>query len=241
MDSSLLEKKAVIIAGHRVWFRTRGTGIPLLMLAGWGASTERYFPLQDKLSGMGYKVVLPDLPGLPGRTASVRMGLQEWTDWIQELVTATIGEPFVLVSHSLSSRIAMQYISVRHPDCRGCIFISPWLVSSSCGALLWRWIAEMVRLLCPLVYQDMSWVKDDKAWATAIGLISAIRDASVIPCLVLWGRRDLARRLFGGWKGLHCEGRQPNWDHSPQVRATDELAAAIDTFARQRFSLGPPP
>ena len=226
------EKKAVIVNGQEVWYREEGTGIPVLILVGWGGSTDNYFPIQNKLADKGYRVFLPDLPGLPGMTSSTFITLAGWSSWIEEFGKAAIGKQFVIVSHSLSAQISLQYVSEEPSDCLSGILISPWLFSSSYQEIFWQFVARFIRFLCPIVYQDMRWVRDEKAWATAFDLISIAKEQPKVPCLILWGKRDLARHFFTGWRKIHCETKQYNWDHSPQIKATEELAVVIDEFIR---------
>jgi pimeloyl-ACP methyl ester carboxylesterase len=227
------KKKAVIVNGQEVWYREEGTGIPILILAGWGGPTDAYFALQDELVNKGYKVFLPDLPGLPGKTSSIFIPLSEWSNWVEEFGKAAIGEQFVIISHSLSAQIALQYLPKEHSKCPGGIFISPWLVSSNQD--FWRFIAKISRFFCPVVYQDTKWVKDEKAWATAVDLISVAKEQPRVPCLILWGKRDTAKYLFTGWRKKDCETRQYNWGHSPQITATEKLAVVIDEFIKRQL------
>ena len=229
------EKKSVIVNGQEVWYREEGIGIPILILVGWGSPTDDYFSLQDKLANKGYRVFLPDLPGLPGKTSPRFIPLDEWSNWVAEFGKVAIGEQFVIVSHSLSAQITLQYVSKEHSECRSAILFNPWLVSSSFQQTLWRAVAKIARFFCPIVYQNMKWVKDEKAWATALDLISVIKEQPKVPCLILWGKRDLAKYLFTGWSKIHCETKQYNWDHSPQIRATEELAVVIDEFIRSQL------
>jgi len=230
-----VEKKAVTVSGQEVWYREEGTGIPILILVGWGGPTDDYFPIQDTLVNRGYRVFLPDLPGLPGETSSTFIPLDEWSNWIEEFGKAAIGEQFVIISHSLSAQVALQCLSKESSKYHGGILVSPWLVSSSYQEIFWQFVAKTIRSFCPIVYQNMEWVKDEKAWATALDLISVAKEQPRVPCLILWGKRDLAKHLFAGWKESHCETRQYDWDHSPQIRATEELAAVIDEFIRREM------
>lgn len=225
-------KRPVTVGGRNVWCRIAGTGPSILILPGWGGPTENYFPLQDKLAANGYSVILPDLPGLPGKTDSLVMPLDGWSDWIDELAVAAAARPVVLVSHSLSARIALQYMAKHGSHCRCSVIVDPWVVSSSLQAFLCRSVARVVRFLCPVVYPDMRWVKDSQAWANALRLFAAVRHKTTVPCLVLSGRRDVARLLFTGYRRIGCDARQYDWGHSPQVTAVSQLASIIDELIR---------
>ena len=130
----------------------------------------------SKLANRGYRVFLPDLPGLPGKTPPRFIPLDEWSNWIEKFGEVAIGEQFAIISHSLSAQIALQYLSKEHSNSHGGIFLSPWLVSSSYQEAFWRSVAKVVRSFCPIVYQDMKWVEDEKTWATAVNLISVVEE-----------------------------------------------------------------
>lgn len=226
-------QSSILIGGRPVSYRKWGAGTAIVVLPGWGGPTDKYDSLLNKLASRGYLVVLPDLPGLPGKTSPVFMPLKAWARWVEELAEAVSGQPFVLVSHSLSARIALEYLTAEGSRCLCAIFIGPWLISSPVGACVSRFLARVLRFLSPVIYPDMKWVFDGRAWKTAARLISAVRGQPRMPCLVVFGERDPARRLFSGWKGIGCKIRVFQWGHSPQVTATSELAAVIDEFIRK--------
>lgn len=78
----------------------------------------------------------------------------------------------------------------------------------------------------------MNWVKNEEAWAIALDLISVVKEQPKVPCLILWGKRDPVKYLFNGWKNINCQKKEYNWDHSPQIRATEGLAMIIDEFIK---------
>ena len=223
-------QRSILVGGMPVWYRKRGSGTPLLLLPGWGGPTDKYSALLDELAGKGYSVVMPDLPGLPGKTPPVFMTLEAWGSWVDELAEKVCGRPFILVAHSLSARIALEYLEGGGSACLCAISIGPWLVSSPVKAALSRLLARLIRFLCPVIYPDMKWVLDGNAWKTALRLLSAVGRRPPKPCLVVYGDRDPARRLFGGWKHIGCEAQVFEWGHSPQITATSELADTIDRF-----------
>ena len=216
--------------GQLVWYREEGTGIPILILAGWGGSTDSYFSIQDILAKQGYDVFLPDLPGLPGKTPSAFIPLDGWSNWIQAFREAAIDEKFFIVAHSLSGQIALRYASREYTECLGVIFTNPWFLSNSYQGIVYRLFAQGIRFLCPLVYPQMKWVRNGKTWATAVDLLSTVNEQPRVPCMILLGKKDPATYLFTGWQKVRCETKQYNWDHSPEIRAPDQLATAIDEF-----------
>ena len=49
--------------GLKTCWRECGSGIPVVILHGWGASSEKWSVFAQHLAGEGFHVVVPDLPG----------------------------------------------------------------------------------------------------------------------------------------------------------------------------------
>lgn len=226
-----MEKKS-IVQNHEVWFREKGNGIPILLLPGWGGPANDYFQLQDKLAGIGYQVVLPDLPGLSGKTSPRYIALEEWGNWVEQFARATIGKQFVLISHSGSARMALQYLAENSSLCLGSILWSPAL-ANQWQRWFWKVAEKPLRFLIPFIFPNMKWVKNRETWATARTILSSLslkETQPKVPCLVLLGKKDPIRFFFTGWKKVDAKVKKCEWDHSPHIRAIEELAQEIDHF-----------
>jgi pimeloyl-ACP methyl ester carboxylesterase len=91
-----------------------GTGPPLLLLHGWGATKELMMPVALRLTG--YRIVTPDLPGF-GATAMPPQawGVDEYAAWVLDLLDRLGIDRAHIVGHSNGGRIAIA-LAVAHPE-----------------------------------------------------------------------------------------------------------------------------
>jgi len=92
----------------------RGTGSPLLLLHGWGVSSELFAPIRDGLQP-GHTLVVPDLPGF-GSTPEpdVAWSVHEYAAWCIKLLDRLGIECCDLVGHSNGGRIGV-VMAAEHP------------------------------------------------------------------------------------------------------------------------------
>ncbi len=91
-----------------------GSGRPLLLLHGWGATKELMAPVAQRLSG--YRTVVPDLPGFGGTPAPPRgWGVEEYAQWVLALLDRLSVARADVVAHSNGGRIAVA-LAVTHPE-----------------------------------------------------------------------------------------------------------------------------
>ncbi len=103
------------IAGTRVWYGRSGTGHPVLLLHGWGASSATMALVHDDLARQ-YDVTAIDLPG-HGRSSLPpdAWGTEDYTACVLAVMDRLrIRRPHIL-GHSFGGRIALD-LAARHPD-----------------------------------------------------------------------------------------------------------------------------
>jgi pimeloyl-ACP methyl ester carboxylesterase len=85
----------------------RGSGHPLLLLHGWGVSSELFTPILDALQD-GHRLIVPDLPGF-GATAEPESpwSVHEYAAWCIALLDRLGVETCDLVGHSNGGRIGI--------------------------------------------------------------------------------------------------------------------------------------
>jgi pimeloyl-[acyl-carrier protein] methyl ester esterase len=89
-----------------LWHNTIGSGPDLVLLHGWGFSSDIFETLVDKYKNQ-YRITLIDLPG-HGRSDDVNGGINEWCNTIAELVPNNAN----VLGSSLGGLLAMKIASI---------------------------------------------------------------------------------------------------------------------------------
>ena len=110
-----MEKK-VLIRGIESNFKIEGEGKPLLILHGWGGSSDSWLDISNKLTLKGYKIICPDLPGfgksgIPQKSWS----LTDYLNWTLDFVNYFNLDKFYLIGHSFGGRIAVK-LAANYPQ-----------------------------------------------------------------------------------------------------------------------------
>ena len=89
---------------------------PLVILHGWGSSSDSWVEAMEMLASEGYQVVVPDLPGF-GKTLAPNevWGVEEYAHFVAEFAGSTGLEKFVLAGHSFGGQTAIQF-AVDYPE-----------------------------------------------------------------------------------------------------------------------------
>ncbi|MFQ3565668.1 MAG: alpha/beta hydrolase [Aggregatilineales bacterium] len=98
------------IAGILTTERTAGQlgAIPVVALHGWGVSGELMQPVLERLSPLGYRLYVPDLPGFGGTAAPpTAWSVYDYANWIIEYLDAHRLETVHLIGHSFGGRISL--------------------------------------------------------------------------------------------------------------------------------------
>lgn len=98
----------------------RGT---VLILHGWGGSSDSWVQVQKILAKNGYKTITPDLPGFGKSVPPAAVwGIQEYTDFVYKLIEKIkkdnpneFIEPFFLLGHSFGGRVSIRFMK-DHPQ-----------------------------------------------------------------------------------------------------------------------------
>ncbi|MBI2098512.1 MAG: alpha/beta hydrolase [Candidatus Wildermuthbacteria bacterium] len=102
-------------------------GGSILILHGWGSSSNSWVGVGELLAAKGYCVIVPDLPGfgktpapLPRRSptgegGSAIWGVEEYAEFVNEFVEKLGLQKFILASHSFGGQVAIQF-AVQHPE-----------------------------------------------------------------------------------------------------------------------------
>ena len=102
--------------GHRIRYTVAGTGKPLLLIHGFGASIGHWKKNIPVLANAGYKVFALDLLGFGGSDkAPLNYTLELWQSQIKDFWTEQINEPTVFIGNSIGALLALMLVT-NHPE-----------------------------------------------------------------------------------------------------------------------------
>lgn len=103
------KQNRIEINGKELSYKIAGKGRPILIIHGWGASSNSWMGLIEEMAGKGFQLVIPDLPGFgkssdPDKT----WGSGDYADIILELIKILGLNDFCLLGHSFGGGIALR-------------------------------------------------------------------------------------------------------------------------------------
>jgi pimeloyl-ACP methyl ester carboxylesterase len=121
---AVLESHELTLHGHRVCYRTAGSGPVLLLLHGIANSSETWEPVAGALS-RHFTLIAPDLLG-HGQSATPRgdYSLGAHASGVRDVLTALGHERVTVVGHSLGGGVAMQFAYQFPERCERMILVS---------------------------------------------------------------------------------------------------------------------
>jgi len=117
-----MNENRVSINNLIVNYKIAGEGPAILILHGWGGSSDSWVTVQEILAGKGFKVICPDLPGFgkspnPPEPWGVADYINFILDFIEEMKKTYGGfrEPLFLIGHSFGGGLATK-LTAEHPE-----------------------------------------------------------------------------------------------------------------------------
>ena len=106
-------------------YTVRGTGQPLILIHGFGASIGHWRHNIPVLAGGGYRVFALDLLGFGGSDKPpIDYSLDLWAELLRDFWAENIGEPAVFVGNSIGALLSLM-VAVDHPEiCRGAVLLN---------------------------------------------------------------------------------------------------------------------
>lgn len=94
----------------------------VIILHGWGLSSERFTSLAQGLQKTGYRVFVPDFPGF-GKSSmpSYPLHLSDYVDFLDTYVQKKKLDSYVLIGHSFGGRVTLKYSEVARPGLHGIV------------------------------------------------------------------------------------------------------------------------
>ncbi len=87
----------------------------ILILHGWGSSSQKWQKIGDMLSKKGFSVIIPDFPGF-GKNCDppIPWNVDDYVNWVKEFTNNKKLENFFLLGHSFGGRVAIKF-TVKYP------------------------------------------------------------------------------------------------------------------------------
>lgn len=121
----LLKTQFWIWQGHRVAYTVQGTGIPLILIHGFGASIGHWRQNIPVLAAAGYRVFALDLLGF-GKSdkPSLEYCMELWQEMLTDFWTAQVQEPAVFVGNSIGALLSLMMLANRPALARGGVLLN---------------------------------------------------------------------------------------------------------------------
>jgi len=111
-----MHEEKILIDGLKINYKIAGEGPAILILHGWGGSSDSWISVQEILAKEGFKVICPDFPGFgKSETPFEPWGVKEYSKFVLNLTKILELQKFFLLGHSFGGRVAIKF-SVLYPE-----------------------------------------------------------------------------------------------------------------------------
>lgn len=105
-----MKEEQILIQDIKTNYKIAGSGPAILVLHGWGGSSDSWIEVMKILSAKGYKIICPDLPGFgKSVTPAVPWGIADYVSWLKAFSDALDLTDFYLIAHSFGGQIAVKF------------------------------------------------------------------------------------------------------------------------------------
>jgi len=105
-----MKGEIIYIDGLKINFDDMGNGEPLLILHGWGGSSNSWAKVQAILVNKGYRVIVPDLPGFgDSQEPQKPQTVGDYSDFVLKFVEKLNLSSLFLLGHSFGGRVAIKF------------------------------------------------------------------------------------------------------------------------------------
>jgi pimeloyl-ACP methyl ester carboxylesterase len=130
----------IVPSEKNIHFISKGTGRPVILLHGFGASHHDWINMISELSRQGFRGLAPDLlghgnsdkPAEPEAYTFERL-YRSLEDWIASI---EFDEPIILVGHSMGGHLALQYAFNHIDKVRSLVLIDPYYEAKQLSPLM---------------------------------------------------------------------------------------------------------
>jgi len=108
-----MKEEKVLINGLKINYKIAGEGPAILVLHGWGGSSDSWIKVINVLAQKGYKVICPDLPGFgKSVTPPSAWSLDDYLKWLVSFINYQKLNNFFILAHSFGGRITVKFATV---------------------------------------------------------------------------------------------------------------------------------
>ena len=109
-----MREEKISINDLNINYKIAGSGPAVLILHGWGGSSDSWEKIQKILSERNYSIICPDLPGFgKSQTPLSPWTLQDYIHFVLKFAENLHLNSFYLIGHSFGGRIAVK-MAVNH-------------------------------------------------------------------------------------------------------------------------------
>lgn len=260
MNNALAER-AARVDGLPISYTVRGEGSPVLLLHGWGSSSDSWRNVQDALANARLRVFALDLPGF-GKTPPPPSvwGVEEYASCVERFARALGLSSFSLVGHSFGGQVALSLASSRPSLVAKLALVAPAAIRPPLAIrhLTLLLIAKLLGLPLSLIPSATlrTWIRRKaygaigrRDYGRAEGVMKKVLERVIrqdlsrllpsvnTPALLLWGDNDQLTPLS---HGLRIKAAMPNATlkvfegrgHNLHKEIPEDIARDISLFLR---------
>ncbi|KPJ56922.1 hypothetical protein AMJ49_03320 [Parcubacteria bacterium DG_74_2] len=256
-----MNEEKVLIDNLKINYKVAGFGPAILILHGWGGSSDSWLKVQEILAQKGYKVICPDLPGFgKSKTPPTPWGIDDYTEWLNGFLNSQKLEKIFLFGHSFGGRIAIRFAKKNSEKIKKLILCDSagikqkptlntkiffWLAKTGNAILsprILKRFKDSIRNLFYIFLRHRDYVKAKGVMKETIkkvldeDLLTDLSDVKT-ETLIVWGQKDKIVPLKIAYifkekiKNSNLE-ILPKLGHSPHLEAPEKLAKVIVLFLK---------
>ena len=184
----------------------------IVLLHGWGASVEKLKPLGKSLEKLGWKVLIPKLPGFDAPAPQIAWELVNYSDYIFEQVRKKWGKKkYYIFGHSFGGRIAIKLAKENSPNLAGVVLCATgglsrgnpfkrviFFVLAKIGKIFLffmpfakAWKKFLYKIACEHDYEKSQGIMRNVFKKIISENLKPLIQSIEVPVLTLWGENDV--------------------------------------------------
>lgn len=254
-----MRENKILINNLEINCKTAGEGPAVLILHGWGGSSDSWLKIQEILSQKGFSVICPDLPGF-GKSSNplVPWSNDDYVNLISNFIDKLSLNKFFLIGHSFGGGLAVKF-TIKYPEKIQGLILSDAAIIRDKKRLSFRqkfayflakifnipifervvfypWFRKLVyKIAGTYDYYLAKGVMKETFKKTSKEDLTHLLSGIKVPALIIWGRGDKTLPLEDGFL---LKSKIPNSqievidgaDHSPHRKTPEELSKIILKF-----------